>query len=208
MRPIDLTGKRFGRWFVISRAENNSSGRACWLCRCICGTERVLAGILLRNGHSQSCGCFKREQIIVRSTKHGHNPANGPTSATYYSWASMINRCTNPRNKSFPRYGGRGIIVCERWFDFRNFLADMGEKPNGRLSLDRIDNNGNYERDNCRWATRKEQARNTRRNRTLNGQTKSITEWAEIYKLPRWIIYDRLRLKWSIEKVLTTPVRR
>jgi hypothetical protein len=123
-------------------------------------------------------------------------------------WSSMVRRCTNPRNKAFPAYGGRGITVCDRWRDFTNFLADMGECPEG-LSIDRKDNDKGYEPGNCRWATQSEQCRNTRRNviLTLNGVSHCLVEWAEITGINYGTLNDRIRRGWSDADVLqTTPL--
>jgi hypothetical protein len=149
---IDLTGQRFGRLTVVCRVKNHRNGRARWLCRCDCGGERSPQGNHLKHGKISSCGCYRAELSFV------HGMTNTPT---YQTWGNMIARCTNPKNTGYYLYGGRGISICERWFDFNNFFADMGKRP-PRKSLDRIDNDGNYEPSNCRWATRKEQRRNQR----------------------------------------------
>jgi len=128
---------------------------------------------------------------------------------THRSWLSMLARCSNPRAPDYPRYGGRGITVCERWKKFVNFYEDMGTRPDER-QLDRSDNNGNYEPGNCRWATREEQGRNKRNNRILifRGESKPLVEWAEIFRIKRSVVSLRLnQLGWSIEKALTTPVQ-
>lgn len=207
MRVIEITNHKVGRWTVISRADNTPNGQSQWLCRCTCGNEKVLKSIVIRRGLSQSCGCFKRETMLARFTKHGH--ATNGISPTYHSWASMIARCTNPNNKAFPDYGGRGISVCERWKTFQNFLEDMGEKPTG-LSLDRINNDGNYEPGNCRWASDRTQARNRRSNRflTFNGKTQSIRDWAQEMKLGYQNLTSRLHYGWSVERALTEPLRK
>ena len=134
-----------------------------------------------------------------------HGLTNHPD---YYLWAGMVDRCTKPWNKSFPKYGGRGIKICKEWMNFKVFLSDMGSRPAGR-SLDRIDNNGNYEPANCRWATKKEQQNNTRRCRFLSigKQTKTMTQWANETKLSITTIRKRVKRGWSDIKILTTPPR-
>lgn len=142
--------------------------------------------------------------------RHGHSRNRRP-SPEYHSWTSMISRCccNTPANKAnWDRYGGRGIKVCERWKTFANFLADMGPKPTPKHSIERKDNNGNYEKSNCKWATDREQGRNTRTNRVLEyrGEKKCLTEWAEVFKIDRWTLAQRLRMGWALERALTQPV--
>lgn len=139
--------------------------------------------------------------------RHGHR-VGAQNTRTYKTWCGMITRCTNPRVATYKYYGGRGITVCERWRKFPAFLADMGERPAG-TSLDRIDNNGNYEPSNCRWATPKIQVRNTSHNRLLEyrGQRRCIAEWVEITGIPRTTIRGRLRIGWPVARALSTPYR-
>jgi hypothetical protein len=149
------------RFTIIRVAAQSKKGISAYLCRCICGTERLIPAY--RIGKTQSCGCLQREisrQVTAqRNLKHGHH-IGGP-SKTYRSWQNMLTRCENPKYIQYADYGGRGIKVCKRWHKFKNFLADMGERPAGR-SLDRYDNDKNYTPDNCRWATPKQQANNRR----------------------------------------------
>jgi hypothetical protein len=206
MQMLDLTSLTFGRWTVLSRSANTQQGQARWLCRCECGTESVLTGSVLRGQVSRSCGCLKSERTIERNTKHGH--ATGGISKTYHSWAGMVARCTNPKHRSFSGYQGRGITVCERWKTFDNFLADMGEKPEG-TSLERRDNDAGYTPENCVWATNHEQAINKRNNNVLEHDGRSMTagEWATFLHMHPATLSDRLKRGWSVESALTTPVR-
>lgn len=159
MTPIRiLTGQRFGRLTVIGGYERNSRGRVVWRCRCDCGGTKVTRPHSLLHGITASCGCLHKERCSQAATIHGHT-SHAQWSGTYISWAQMIQRCTYPKHNRFHRYGGRGISVCQRWRKFENFLADMGERPPG-LSIDRRNNDGNYEPSNCKWSTRKEQAAN------------------------------------------------
>jgi hypothetical protein len=152
---IDLTKRRFGRFIVFRRVENDKNGNLYWLCKCDCGQEKVVGGNDLKSGGTKSCGCLRRQ------TMHGHKK-RGKITGTYISWRRMIQRCTNPNDKDYHYYGGRGITVYKRWLRFENFLKDMGERPEG-YTIDRINNNKGYYKLNCRWATRSEQQKNKRK---------------------------------------------
>ena len=160
----DLRDQRFGRLIVVAEAPPTPSGDQLvtnWFCVCDCGGSKAVRAASLVGGRTQSCGCIHKEQLIRRKYKHGHS-LQGHTTRTYRSWYGMLSRCTNPNHKDWQYYGGRSIVVCARWKDFRNFLADMGERPEGK-TLDRYPNNdGNYEPSNCRWATPAEQEQNKR----------------------------------------------
>lgn len=202
---IDLTGQKFGRLIVIKQVDNDKHGNSYWSCLCDCGKKKIISGSHLRSGHTKSCGCLKVEKTIQRSTKHGHNK-KGKVSRTYKTWLGMIQRCNNPNVKHYNNYGGRGIVICDRWKNsFENFLEDMGEAPVGH-QIDRIDNDQGYFKENCRWATRKEQNRNRRDNHliTFNGKTQCIADWAEETGIAEGNILYRLKHNWSIEKTLTT----
>lgn len=158
----DLTGKTFGRLVVGSFDSLRSPHGAFWNCRCICGGSVTVRADTLKSGFSQSCGCLAREVASRCHLKHGHW-RGGTSSKTYKSWNGMHSRCSNPKSIGYADYGGRGIRVCERWRSFENFLTDMGEAPQG-MSIDRINNDGDYEPSNCRWATMAMQNRNSRQN--------------------------------------------
>ena len=160
-RPfIDLTGRSFGYWIVVCRSGLPNH----WVCQCICKTRKAVLGSNLKAGMTRSCGCKAKELLSVSNRHHGHAPITGLTSE-YVAWCNIKARCGNPNRDDYPRYGGRGIMVCNRWLDFKNFLADMGLKPDPSLSIDRINNDGNYEPGNCRWATQSEQNNNQRRSK-------------------------------------------
>jgi hypothetical protein len=158
---IDISGRKFGRWIVVSTAFSNRRGVIMWNCQCDCGTSRIVSGNQLRRGMSRSCGCLKieelREIMKYRNLTHGLS-----CTPAYRSWTSMKTRCYDRKCRQFKDWGGRGIQVCARWFKFENFLADMGKRPNG-LTLHRINNDGHYMPSNCKWATWKEQASNRRK---------------------------------------------
>jgi hypothetical protein len=195
----DKSGRRFGRLLVIN-LHSKPKGRATWNCQCDCGTVKTIKSSELTAGKTKSCGCFRREVVSKRRKTHG-NAAN----PTYTTWVRIWQRCTNPKNARWSSYGGRGIAVCERWALFENFLADMGQKPNG-LSIDRYPNNdGNYEPGNCRWATNDEQMNNTSRSLgsiSAFGKTMTPLQWSKELGIPYITIINRLHNGLPADKIL------
>lgn len=200
----DMSGLRFGRWSVISMAGKNSGGTALWLCRCSCGTERAVRGTELRYGQSMSCGCLNKE--ITRSVCIERNTTHGLSKTREYKiWKSMIARCHKKSNSSYPSYGGRGIVVCATWRkSFEAFIGDMGKCPDG-LQIERIDNNGPYSKENCRWASRIEQCSNTRRNRYIKfgGKTLTVSEWSRQLGITQMALWKRLNRGMPLKRALT-----
>jgi len=201
---IDETGNTYSRLTVVSEAESRWN-KAMWNCQCECGNTSIVSTGDLRSGHTKSCGCLSSDITKERNTTHSMSK-----TPTYKVWVDMKSRCNNINDTAYSRYGGRGIGVCDRWDDsFESFYQDVGERPIG-LTIDRIDNNGNYSPDNCKWSTRFEQSinRSVARWITFNGITKTAIEWSRTLGGSRSLISNRLdRYGWSIERALTTPLR-
>lgn len=202
---IDLTGQRFGRLEVLERAENRC-GRTCWKCRCECGTIKDIPAKTLRNGTAQSCGCLQKERAsIARSTHRMRH------TRLYGVWVGMRNRCSDPDNIGYHLYGGRGIEVCPEWRDsfevFRDWAIENGYQEG--LTIDRIDTDGPYSPENCRWITQKQQQNNRRNNKhlVLNGENHTMSEWAEITGIKVATIHARLKRGWSVDRTLTEAVK-
>lgn len=172
---IDLLGVRFERLLVTSSHQADKNGNSKWLCVCDCGKEKIVYSIHLRSGKTKSCGCLQKE---VASTPGATSPTDGYTKMPEYKiWAGMIKRCSNKRCISFKNYGGRGITVSNEWKKaFSSFFSDMGPRPGTQFSIERIDNDGPYSANNCRWATKVEQGSNTRRNVFFQGKT--LKQWS------------------------------
>lgn len=212
-RIIDLTGQRFGRLVVIKRVGGNKHGRSMWLCKCDCGTEKIITGNYLINGDTKSCGCLKLETAIKNGKANKtHDYSN---TSIYNIWRGILARCNNTKNKAYKNYGKRKIKVCYRWSNknpkgFQNFLDDMGEPPSTQHQIDRINNNLGYYKENCHWVTPKENCRNKRNNIliTYNNKMQCLKSWAEELKISYQTLWARIyKYNWSIEKAFTTPSR-
>lgn len=196
---VNLLGEVFGCLRVVGGPYRK--GRCTWwVCACNCGREVRVRGHSLQSGDTKSCGCFAKAQTALRSTTHGMSK-----TAIYRTWRCMLSRCYYVKDKCYNIYGGRGVVVCNRWKDsFENFYADMGDRPSNRHSLDRIDSNGNYCPENCRWATPIEQA-NNRRNTIrvcIDGVSKSLVDWAEFYGTRLDTIITRIHRGWPLEEAV------
>lgn len=198
----DNVGKRVGRLFIVSVIPTTNQ-HSRYLCRCDCGNEKEFWHSAIFQANVDSCGCRTSEKCSIRSTKHGMS-----SSSVYKVWAGMKDRCLNKKNKFYCHYGERGIKVCTRWLVFENFIADMGPRKRG-LTIERINNEGDYEPSNCRWVTRKVQQRNRRCsiNLTVGGRTACISQWADERCMNRNTIVGRLKAGWTHEKAVMTPVQ-
>ena len=197
---LDHTGKRFGKLTVISYAGKARDGHSLWLCRCDCGNFSYVQSNNIRR--TKSCGCYQKEVVRKNKKTHGEHK-----SRLYTAWINMRRRCSYEKSIGYKNYGGRGIRVCEEWdcsfFAFRKWAYENGYKND--LTIDRINNDGNYTPENCRWADMKQQGRNNSHNKTWRG--KCLAELCEMYKMPYGTVKARInRLKWPFEKALTIPV--
>lgn len=200
----NLSGQHFGRWTAISYSRLHVGGISKWLCVCECGTERYVTAGSLRYGHSKSCGCLNRE--LASSANRTHGKTDTPE---YIIWEQMKARCLRPTNKSYPRYGGKWITIGD---DIRSsfdlFLNEVGLRPSNKYQIDRIDNKRGYVIGNMRWATPTENCRNKGNNirATINGETKCVAEWCEIYNQRYGLVHARIhRLGWDAETAITSP---
>lgn len=197
----NLSGKKFGRLLLLHPTKQTKQGHWIWLCQCDCGNQKEITGSNIVYGRTTSCGCVQRERASTANKEHG---LTGTTECRI--WQAIKNRTSNRNGQDFDDYGGRGITVCERWSNsFQAFLDDMGERPDG-MSLDRINNDLGYFKENCRWATKIEQMNNTRGNHreTFNGETRTIAEWSRATGIKQSKISRRLRRGWTIQRTLET----
>jgi hypothetical protein len=204
MKICDLTGKRFGRYVVQARGANDKNNQTKWLAMCDCGQARLVSAGNLKNGSSRSCGCWAREETARRTKTHGKT-----ATSVYRRWTGMIGRCENKGNKDYPRYGARGITVCDEWREsFETFYRDMGDPPKG-MQIDRIDNNKGYCKENCRWAT---VTRNSRNRRSAvwvewNGKLMTLADAVEQTGLEYQAVHQRWKnYGWDLARALTEPI--
>lgn len=198
-----MIGRKFGRLTVEAYHSHGAGRMLKYTCRCECGGMAICYGNNLRTGTSKSCGCLQKERTSAARTTHGKRHTR-----VWQAWMSMKNRCYTTSAPGYKNYGGRGISVCERWrHSFENFYADMGEQPTTKHTLERLDTNGNYEPENCEWATYTKQARNKRSNRMvdLHGDRRCLAEWIELLGLDPVLVKTRIGRGWSAERALTTP---
>lgn len=208
-RPKAQAGDIYGHWRVLYVPCQPKQMKK-WLCQCSCLTVREVDHYSILHGLTQSCGCLSPKKTSDRCFKpliHVAGPGS-PHRSEYNIWHGLRSRCKNPKEPAFPKYGGRGITVCEAWDQsFEQFLADVGQRPSPKHTIDRIDNDRGYEPGNVRWSTRKEQNRNRRDNRYLcvDGQRRTLAEWSEITGLHVTVISDRLKAGWSVRDAVMNP---
>jgi hypothetical protein len=197
-----MIGQRYGHLTVIAKVKKNKYSKFYMLVECDCGTRKIVGQSELQQGKTTSCTCERTRRRREKLTTHGmyYTPE-------YNSWIGMKGRCNTPSNDNYDNYGGRGIRVCDRWKKFENFYEDMGPKPDKEYTIERIDNNGNYESSNCRWATQEEQSNNKRNNRLIfyNNKTQTVAQWAKETGLNEGTIRDRLDNGWIVEDALEEP---
>lgn len=205
-RKLDMIGHRYGQLVVMADSLRTTRLTRFCICKCDCGNEKHIRAGDLRSGRAKSCGCMIKSAVTKRNTTHGH-ALTGKCTTEFRAWTGMLSRCYNSNRERYKNYGGRGITVCDRWLtSFENFYSDLGPKPSPQYSLDRIDNNGNYEPSNCHWATKEQQARN-KSNTTLlewEGKQVKLLELCESFGVKIATVRERLTAGWPIKKALLT----
>lgn len=194
----NLVGQKFSDLTVIERTSMRNRGDAIYRCLCLCGKETLVPTNALNSGNTKSCGC-RRSRVQIKHNLSRHY--------LYSTWSHMIQRCSDPDHIQFIDYGARGIVVCKEWLQpngLTQFISDMGDRPKGKYSLDRIDNNKGYSKENCRWATNTEQQCNTRQNNklTFNGETLCIAEWSRRIGVRPDTLWRRFKKGWPVDKIL------
>jgi hypothetical protein len=214
-KPMDIIGKKFNRLTVLEFVGTDKYGNTKFLCECDCGNRKVLLGSKVKGGRTKSCGCLHSETARNNTKKHLSSHTK-----LYSVYAHILSRCFCKTNKNYHNYGGRGITVCEEWADkekgfdkFKEWAYQNGYDENakfGNCTIDRINNDGNYEPSNCRWADIKTQANNKRQNHliTFNGKTQNVTQWATELGFTNSTLFNRIRKGWSVEETLTTSVKK
>jgi hypothetical protein len=205
MKIVDMTNRRYGRLTVIA-LHHRDARKAYWECKCDCGKTTIVRNCALTSGNTKSCGCLNDELRLDRNYTHGLSDC-----VEYRAWSYMKTRCCNTDIKSAPRYSGRGIKICDRWLDsFENFYEDMGKKPSPKHSLDRINNDGDYEPSNCRWATWEEQANNNSNNVkfVIDGETITRANLCKKYGINYSAFRHRIEAGWTLERIISTPIRK
>ena len=211
MKRVDLTGKRFGMLVVLQYSGLDTGGNASWDCVCDCGATVSVRGSRLRSGETASCGCLRRNHAARGAVVRGDGSLGKGDAhrLLYATWTAMRARCNSPTHPAYKSYGGRGIRVCDRWMDsFDNFAADVGQRPFPGAELDRKDNNGNYEPENCRWVTRKNNSRNRRSSKLIDTPQGPmlLCEASEVSGIKEVTIAQRVRAGWPADR-LFDPAR-
>lgn len=198
LEKTNFIGQKFGRLTVLEYSHTDNNRNSHWKCKCDCGNIVIVDSHSFKRGHTKSCGCLKKETDGKSATTHGKCKTK-----EYKIWQAIIQRCTNFNNEEYHNYGGRGIIICKEWLNFKNFYKDMGEKPQG-MSIDRKNNDKGYSKENCRWATYKEQGNNTRRNKLIeyNGKIQTMAQWADELNIKYITLKRRIHDGWSINRAL------
>ena len=201
----DLTGEVFGRLTVIERTNNYKDGSSQWICKCNCGNIKTVIGKNLTSGKIKSCGCYNHYKAKQQFTTHGYSHTR-----LHNKWLKIKERCYNQNSRCYKNYGGRGIKICDEWknnfMNFYNWAMENGYQEG--LTIDRINVNGNYEPSNCRFITQKEQQNNRRNNVyiTYKNEVKTLSQWADYYNIPYKVLWKRIKLGWTFEKAISTPI--